>query len=457
MVAGRRVGLPRPVSRWWGRQSLHRQLVLLTSGIALLVAIGLVLGVQVALAGASKDASRQVLRDRAATVVTSIGKEPGTRLTVPQTELDPGVAVYDRAGAQVAGEVPASMQSRYTELSTTAEERVIEVNDDTYAVLARPFTTASGQRGVIIAAEPFAPYEHTEDLAIIVSAVAGLLLVLVAAGSAAIVSRRALSPVEHMARTADEWSEHDLGRRFALGPPTNEIRALGTTLDGLLDKVASVIRAEQRLTAELAHELRTPLTTIHGVADLLAMRTDLDDEARADVALITDATTTMATTITVLLDLARRDDDQLRTESTTLSALEPAIRGLPLPEGRLELDLPSSLVIDVPQALALRALSPVLTNALHRCDRVRVTARRVDQQVELHVADTGPGVGDAAEGSLFEPGWSGDGGSGLGLALARRVARSGGGDVSLVAATNDDGGATFAVSFPGGPLPPHRG
>ena len=85
-----------------------------------------------------------------------------------------------------------------------------------------------------------------------------------------------------MAQRAAEWSEHDLSHRFAMGPPTDELAALGGTLDQLLDRVASAIRAEQRLTAELAHELRTPLTNIQGSAGLALMRGVEDAEDRED-------------------------------------------------------------------------------------------------------------------------------------------------------------------------------
>ncbi|MFJ6200423.1 sensor histidine kinase [Janibacter terrae] len=435
---------------WWGRQSLHRHLVLLTTAIALVVAVGLVVGVQVALAGAANDATRQVLHDRAQAVSSEVRastSEPG--LSVPSAALDPGVVVYDGAGSLVAGDVPASMAADFRHLSTSPQERHVDVADDTYAAHALPFTTPTGQRGVVVATEPFAPYERTERLAVVVSAIAGALLVLVGAAAAALVSRRALAPVEDMARTADDWSERDLGRRFDLGPPTNEIRALAVTLDGLLDKVASAIRAEQRLTAELAHELRTPLTTIHGAADLLAMRSDLDDEAREDLDLIRSATGTMSTTITLLLDVARRDHDGLGRERTPLDRLADELRALPLPEGRLDLDLPSTLRLDVPTALAVRALAPVLTNALRVSDRVRVSARLVGRTVELVVSDSGPGLPVGVADDIFEPGWSGEGGSGLGLSLARRVARSGGGDVTLADAGGDGRGASFVVALPG--------
>jgi signal transduction histidine kinase len=288
----------------------------------------------------------------------------------------------------------------------------------------------------------------------VVSLAAGALLVLMAAGSAAWISKRVLSPVDDMARTADEWSEHDLERRFDLGPPTNEIRALGNTFDGLLDKVAGVIRAEQRLTSELAHELRTPLTTINGAVDLLAMRTDLDEQAQEDLALIKNAVVSMSHTITVLLDVARRDSRASALDRTVLADLGADLKALPGDGARLVVDLPAGLFVRVPRALAVRAIAPVIANAASLSSHVRVRARLRGHAVDVLVADDGSGVPDGWAESLFEPGWSGSGGSGLGLSLARRVARSGGGDVTLVEAHNSDGGATFAITFPGGAMPP---
>ena len=80
-------------------------------------------------------------------------------------------------------------------------------------------------------------------------------------------------------------------------------------------------------------------------------------------------------------------------------------------------------------------LAPVLDNALRLAAHVTVTARTDGALVHVVVGDDGPGVGDA---DVF-------GGSGLGLPLARRVARSLGGDVHLLP---DDRGARFEVVLP---------
>ena len=430
------------------RLSLRGQLVVLTGVLASLVALGLVVVVQLCLAGVSNNAVARGLQDRADALTASIESvSSGSVLEVPRQQLGPGVAVYDEHGARIAGTVPPSMQDAFASLAVATSPQTVDAGES-YEILAKPFTTADGTNGVAVVTEPRAPYERDEQAALVVSIIAGALLVIFAAGSAAWISRRALSPVARMATTAEEWREHDLDRRFDLGPPTNEIRALGRTLDGLLDKVAHVIRAEQRLTGELAHELRTPLTAAQGLAELLAARDDLDEQVRADIAMIHAACSTMSNTITVLLQLARDRSTSLSRDSTCLGDLAQELRAMPHPSGDLRIELASSLLLDAPQGLVLRALAPVIDNALRLSERVTVRARQRGRQVDLAVADDGPGIEHSDVENLFSPGWSTVGGSGLGLSLARRIARSAGGDVTLAERHNSEGGATFLVTLP---------
>lgn len=437
----------------WRHLSLRVQLVTITALIATAVAGGLVLVVQVSLAGAAANTSQQMLHDRISTLVASIDAESRRgEIAVPRTLLGPGVAVYNADGEQIAGSVPPSMREEFHDLSEVTGPRSAEAGED-FAIAARPFTTGSGTRGVVVLTEPLGPYENSERAAFVVSVVAGGLLVLIAAGSAAWISKRVLSPVEEMATTADEWSQHDLERRFDLGAPTNEIRALGNTLDNLLERVAGVIRAEQRLTAELAHELRTPLTTLHGTAELMAMHDTLDQQQRDDIALILNTAASMSETIGVLLATARQSStiNSLGRDHTLVAELTADLEALSHVPGSLSTTLPDTLAINAPKSVAIRALAPVIDNALQLASHVYITARRHDRVIDIDVSDTGPGISDDIADTLFEPGRSQTGGSGLGLSLARRVARSAGGDVTLTAQHNPHGGATFTVTFPGGP------
>lgn len=243
------------------------------------------------------------------------------------------------------------------------------------------------------------------------------------------VSHRALKPVRDMAERAEDWSAQNLARRFDLGPPVNELSQLGQTLDHLLDRVAHAIRAEQRFSAELAHEIRTPLAAIRGSAELALLRKPADPELRTDLAEIADGTRRLAEVVTALLELAQNPGEALKAAASPdvviarVSGLVPA---------QIELELTgSALPIAGPLALVTRALAPLVENAgQHAQKRVTLDLRARDL-IEIAVSDDGPGVPPELRESIFEPGASTQGSSGLGLGIARRVARSLGGDVVL--------------------------
>ena len=262
-------------------QSLRRGLVprsfraKIVVSTVLLMAVAMVLvglGIQLLLDQTARRDIDRVLNERAAAMITVVDDASGGDLTVPPDSLSPGAAVFASDGTFVAGTVEPDAREAAQRLGREAQEQRMTVGDDEVRLLAVPFTTSNGAKGTMVVGAETAPYERSELYALLATAILGLLVV---AGSAVIalrVTRQALRPVAQMADRAADWSEHDLEHRFDLGPATNELAALGQVLDRLLDRVASVILAEQRLTAELAHELRTPLTSIKGSADLALLR-----------------------------------------------------------------------------------------------------------------------------------------------------------------------------------------
>ena len=354
--------------------SFQRQIVVLTACVTAFAMVVLALVLQLILAAQTARDVDRVLEDRADAVVgstTTRGSDGG--LVVPDADLDQGVVVYDAEGTAVAGTVSPSLQATYAELSTVDRVEHREVDEAT-RVRAAPFRTSSGTRGVVVVAERLTPYEEAERYALLVSLATGLLATSAAAAIAAWVTRRALRPVAVLAATAADWSEHDLGRRFDLGPPTNELTSLAEILDTLLDKVSVAIHAEQRLTSELAHELRTPLTAIQGTADLALMRRDLDPDLRADLEEVAAAARRMATTITTLLHLARSDESVLAASSCSLAeVVDEVLRATPAGDLAVRLDQDTlEHRLGMPHELAVRALAPLVANAV-RFARSRVT------------------------------------------------------------------------------------
>ena len=203
-----------------------------------------------------------------------------------------------------------------------------------------------------------------------------------------------------MAERAADWSEHDLDHRFDLGPPTNELAALGQILDRLLDRVASAILAEQRLTAELAHELRTPLTSIKGSADLALMRGVDDPGVAASSSRSPSPRRNGGRDQHPARHLSRRRglSPHSRAWPPTCSATR---QGPPATASVVVRADVSSARIAAPRAVALGAVKPLLDNAVqHAASRVVLEAVDHADRVDLVVSDDGPGIDpDGATGS----------------------------------------------------------
>ena len=218
--------------------SYTRRAVVATAAVATLAALALLLVAQLAFEDTSDSAVNRVLTTRAEGVIAEAQGLSRGDTPVVRGLPDKDVVVYDAGGDIVAGTPPAGLEDVYAGLAQTTRDRFVSGTSDAEGevkVIARRFLLASGVLGVVVAAEPLDPYADEQQEALLIAALAGVVIVVITTLAAAWVSRRVLAPVGSMARTAEQWSEHDLDRRFDLGPPRYEIQALGRTLEGLLD------------------------------------------------------------------------------------------------------------------------------------------------------------------------------------------------------------------------------
>jgi signal transduction histidine kinase len=270
---------------------------------------------------------------------------------------------------------------------------------------------------------------------------------------------RALRPVRTMTDQATRWSAVASDDRFGAAGHPAELSRLGASLDALLDRIRAVLRHEQRLTGELSHELRTPLTRIVIELDWWRARPRTAEETRATYEVVSEAAQTMRSICDTLLSDARENAQHPPAAPGTAS-VAPVLRGLvgqlDTPEGvkaGVETTRPEPEA-GVPPALLARIVSPLLANAVRYArSTVTVSARALPGAVRIEVTDDGPGVPEAFAGELFQPGRRADradghDGAGLGLPLARRLARAVGGEVSYDAAHAP--GARFTVTLPPG-------
>jgi signal transduction histidine kinase len=423
--------------------------VTLAAGLAILT-----LAVALLLANRLDHDATSVLHTRATAVLTTLTIH-GDRIQVrepPNDELlDHDAWVFDAGGAV---ERPAHA-ARATDAAAAALGATTRATTKTVAntrLLAVPIDGPHGRRvGTVVVGVDLLPYHHTEHIALAGMILLDLFVLLVGA----LVARRAvgvaLRPVADMTTKAAEWSDHDLDHRFDLGTPRDELTALSATLDALLARIAASMRREQRFSAEVAHELNTPLSGLRAEAELALHFDATDADRREALNHILRSTDRMSAVIRTLLDTARTSGDHSPGSSDASAALSVAVDAIAAQANargiEIHADAPEgSMLAGADVDLIAQALHPLLDNAVHHArHRIDVHLQRRGDQVVFAVVDDGPGVDADLDGRIFDPGSSGHGSAGLGLPLARRLARACAGDVELAPSEH---GARFELGLP---------
>lgn len=429
--------------------------------VTLATALVLALGLAILTLGVSLLLSQQLdrdlsarLRERADAQLALVTEEHG-RLVVRDAAddgaLDEQAWVF--AGGRVVRRPPAAraLQQAADALANAGGMTERSVGERIRLRAEPVYASDRGRRiGTVVVGASLVPYEHTERIALL-----GMIaLDLFVLGAGVLLARRAvgkaLRPVADMTRHAADWSEHDLDRRFDLGPPRDELTALSATLDQLLARIGASLRHEQRFSAEMAHELRTPLSGVRGEAELALRAPGTPPEVRAALEQILRGTERMARVIDTLLTVARSDAEPTRGSSDASAGATRAIEANAPAAEEAGVSLafdppPTSLRVAADEDAVAQALRPLIENAVrHASSRITVSVAPENGQVAVVVHDDGPGLADDAHG-IFEPGRSSVGSAGLGLPLARRVARACGGDVTADA--SNDGGR-FVLRLP---------
>lgn len=275
-----------------------------------------------------------------------------------------------------------------------------------------------------------------------------------------VVAGRALAPIDRLTRAAHDLAERRAWRERLPEPARrDELWRLASATNALLAALAQVIEGERRFAANASHELRTPLTVLRGrLRQALEGATDAATRDRLERA---DAACEELLQLTErLLLLARTEAGQgLRLRRVALDevALEAAEGMRPLfarAGRRLELELPAApLWVDGDPVALATLLRTLLDNARKFAPEgpVRLEVAAVGDRARASVTDRGPGFPAEDLERAFERFYQADvrhraTGSGLGLALARSIARRHGGAVT--AANRTGGGARVSLLLP---------
>ncbi len=374
------------------------------------------------------------------------------------------VLVVDRSGGVLADSaVPPELGSNYggrPEIASALRGRQVQVQRPSSTLGEQILATAVPviRNGATVGA-----VRVTQSVAAVSSAVRrvelGLALVgaiVLALGLAvgAVIAERVAQPLGRLERVARRVAGGDLGARAKI-EGSREQRSLGASFNEMTDRVQRLLGSQRAFVADASHQLRTPLTGLRlRIEEARAAGVSAAADAELDAGLAeVDRLAQMVDELIVLSRAGERElpGDRLDLDTTVQLALRrwsaaAAKRGI-----TLEVGSPSGASVWCARADADRALDVLIENALHygpEGSTVTVTSA----PGRIQVSDRGPGIGGDESDAIFErfhrgsAGRRGPPGSGLGLSIARELAREWGGEVTLE--NRDGGGAVATLALP---------
>ncbi|MFG2088046.1 sensor histidine kinase [Spirillospora sp. NPDC048824] len=391
----------------------------------------------------------QMARDRALTAA-----ERQAASLVPVLTVTADAAVLDDAVGSVpagtagrlalhlpTGEVLGSPHAPPADLDAARRQsRTATVAAPGGRVLLRPVLLEAGQLAVI---EVYVPQEELSRgvaKSWVVLALVALALVLVSVAMADRLAKRVVRAADRLVQAVTHVAAGDLAARVDPQGPA-ELRAAGEAFNHMADRLARLLAAEREAGADLSHRLRTPLT---------ALRVDLDGLAAnpGDLGRLAQSRSALERVETAVDDIiaaARRPGGTSGTSSAVVAAAD--CDAAEVVRGRLQFwsalaedqdrgwdlagaDGPAPVpVAEADLAAALDALMGNIFRHTPHGTAFRVTVHRGRHSTGLLFSDAGPGIADV--GAALRRGASGAGSTGLGLDIARRLAESTGGSLSV--------------------------
>ena len=320
--------------------------------------------------------------------------------------------------------------------------------------------------GVLVAAQAMYLSEHDATITIAIAVTSGAVAVITASILGSIISRSARA-----LRAAAE----DLGHDVPVHARPLPVREFRDVLDQLAasdirlrtarDAITRQEHARNELVTRIAHDLRVPLAGIRAQAE--ALQDGLAPDPDRYLAQITAQVNRVDALVSDLFAVSQIDAGTLalRRERSSLADLASDaaadLRTLADASGiRLDVATADAGIVDADAGQLTRAIANLLANALQHVSpggHVLVTVGTDGDRVRVGVEDDGPGFTPGEALHAFEAGWRGSaarsphrldltGGAGLGLAIARGIARAHGGDATVV--NRPQGGARVEIELP---------
>jgi two-component system, OmpR family, heavy metal sensor histidine kinase CusS len=291
-----------------------------------------------------------------------------------------------------------------------------------------------------------------------------LAIVVVLAGSSAAailaitVTRRGLQPLAKMRRMFERVQPAHLSERIEPARWPTELRPLAASFDDMLGRLEDSFTRLSQFSADLAHELRTPIGNMLGEAQVALTRDRTSDEYRAVIESSAAECERLSGIIDNLLFLARSESAEQQIARSLFNArteIEKTVSFYQtLAEDRhITISATGDGEIFADPILFNRAIGNLIDNALRFTPdkgKIEIAIRKIDQSVEISVADNGSGIGPEHLSRVFDRFYRADpsrsaAGTGLGLSLVKSIVDLHGGAAKI---KSEGRGTIVTLTFP---------
>ncbi len=333
----------------------------------------------------------------------------------------------------------------------------------TLVVTALNYPSPGGPAYLVEFGELFDPMEMTLDH-LFLQLVLGLPLaiVIVAAGGYVLV-RRALKPVEQIARAAERITHHNLSERLPVANTGDELERLSLSLNRMITRLNDAFQNSERFVADASHELRTPLTILRGELEALVEDPQIDNGLRLRLDSLHEEAVHLSKIVDQLFTLSRLDAGEAQIEWKQLDLAE-LVRTTTEQMSLLAEDKKISIACNIGQPVPVEGdqvrLKQVVVNLLDNAIKytpehgaIQVSVNAVNGHALLEVADNGTGIPPEALPHVFKRFFRVDqarsddqGSAGLGLSIVKSICTAHGAEVDVQSALRD--GSCFRVKLP---------
>ena len=279
-----------------------------------------------------------------------------------------------------------------------------------------------------------------------------------------LIARRALAPIEGMARAAQQITAARLSDRLPVDNPDDELGHLASVFNSMFGRLEASFDQLRRFTADASHEMRTPLTAIRTVGEVGLREPRTDHQHREIIGSMLEEADRLNRLVESLLTLARAEAGHARLarERVDLGAMarEVVDHLSVLAEDKRQavtIDAPDGVFVLADRVVLRQAVINLLDNAIKYSPvegqvRVAVTAGPSPVAI-LAVQDSGPGIAPEHVGKIFDRFYRIEksrsrevGGAGLGLSIARWAVEAHGGRIEVD--PGQPGGSVFRIVLP---------